>query len=1768
MANMRKKLETSGLLSRMVAGPAVQAILTGLEIVREGPQGLDGDVTFGLVEKLGFLDLDLIAPPSIEERAFYLAFEEEAGTRIGFRLAVSLNEGPQKPLFKLVSSAPGKALIAAQVAPDGETLTPMQGATTQLLGADAYLVIQGRVGGAAEIKLSPNRNPPDDVLTLKLDPQAALLGSSRFGFAFPQGLALDLSDTAKANGPTVIDGTPITTPADTAAWRGIVVRNAKLFLPKGVPFLGGHAVNAHVQVGLAPTPGIDLVIHTTIPAQGQRPAIGVRIECRDPTATGLAGFVPTLVEMTMELPLDGRQETFDGGTFKLGAGKPVRVRATYARKPAPPATPDTAEFGIAIESQGAAGLVRIDSSDGNIGAKIAVTAATIATALIAENDLNETASDGDASGAYLDKILLFAGALSSFLESGQVVLHRAEVVTTGGVLPVGKLMRLKIDYSVAATITGIDVGLMSLQMQPNQPLRVRVREVILTIDPERAGVKMFQFDYTKSSLEVEDPGGWKVKGPGSLFDVLGTRSGRGSMWIEVDLRFKLDLGPVKVSGVTIRATLDAQGKLSASWRGLEASIALAPMIDGSGGVHLDDHGWSATLRATITPLNVGALANVQQTQDMVKLALGVDLPGPIPLGNTGLGIYGLGGVFAANGKPKPVPPGTDPVQHQLNWDYRENGSFVPAEAFSFGLEAVIGTAVDMGYAFSARTGIFITTPEFALRGSLNGKFMGKRVKITREDEGGTGIQAKGVIVVDPNDGVTIAIEGTYKIPEILEIIVPIGARFPKNSADWYIHLGADGWSPPPGGASEGRERGPVRAILLPNLIGQQADAYIMFRGSGITSWPRGGAKSVAQDTFITAFGFGFDIVMGVKPVVWAEVFARADILISTNPMTLVGLGRIGGSLHVGLFSVGVDAHVHVFVVEGKKPYFFAEVCGKVDLVFDTVRKCVKLSFNTIPDADLPAPDHPLDSARGQFLVDDTYRAIAPLARTRGEAAVVWPDAIPLLTFTTAPNVLSLVAAQFPGVKEYPESVRARTLGGDLLKYDWELIDLALIDATDSGNELLVAGPMSHAWVPGKFGDAGKQAQPAELALLTPFGDLWLNALGDAGASLPHKPLDERANICQIRVSPLYGWALGAAATGQAGAWRMPPDPLSSNPLQSQVRATVELFVVGATIDGGRMLLETDTASLLPSPFGFAQPRVHTFASAMLDDRAFSAYLDCGAVTVPPDTPFALDERYLQHELSIVADEPLTQAKLWLVVDQAHWVDSATGTNRVKVVDGGGQSWAVDAERDLGNGYVASRWRPGAAAAVSVVTVRAPAAMSVGVIAIGGITATADKTASARNAATQAEAEKLKQAAQAGPPPPGAGPATTMRCVLKAGKTYRLDVTMRWSGTLSQVDENGNTVVIREQLANGPTDVKRSYWFKTAKLGGSTDVVSGSAAFVEHMYKKRDLFDPNMLVRHLRGYEPAQSELHRFADDPVRVHFAHGHVAALAKSYGFKLECGIRRLDVKETVEPDQFISPILLAPQSSMLMTGPEKLIAEAYLKSPCVLPTPGVVLHAPVSLTRNVWYEVFVRATSTTPATVAHGRIPGVSFRTSRWGGGEEMMKALEFPTTGAAGHAHGGAMIRVGAALAAKSAMDDDAAFDTMLTDLGLDGWPAATEPRVSLLWREAGGQWRCAGVLLESPEPIHRPGRFEVNGLRLRMGLALVTFDIHMRDRSGSRVLLATTAPFVPRKSRQLVFQPLRPPALGLDCTDLPIGQPSKSLQGWIDVPLRPSFAEEAA
>jgi hypothetical protein len=80
MANMRERLDGEKLLSRMVAGSAVQAIHTSLQIVssqQEGPQREKGVAKFGVVENaLGVFDLNLI-PPN-DPRTYSLTFEVEA----------------------------------------------------------------------------------------------------------------------------------------------------------------------------------------------------------------------------------------------------------------------------------------------------------------------------------------------------------------------------------------------------------------------------------------------------------------------------------------------------------------------------------------------------------------------------------------------------------------------------------------------------------------------------------------------------------------------------------------------------------------------------------------------------------------------------------------------------------------------------------------------------------------------------------------------------------------------------------------------------------------------------------------------------------------------------------------------------------------------------------------------------------------------------------------------------------------------------------------------------------------------------------------------------------------------------------------------------------------------------------------------------------------------------------------------------------------------------------------------------------------------------------------------------------------------------------------------------------------------------------------------------------------------------------------------------------------------------------------------------------
>jgi hypothetical protein len=111
-------------------------------------------------------------------------------------------------------------------------------------------------------------------------------------------------------------------------------------------------------------------------------------------------------------------------------------------------------------------------------------------------------------------------------------------------------------------------------------------------------------------------------------------------------------------------------------------------------------------------------------------------------------------------------------------------------------------------------------------------------------------------------------------------------------------------------------------------------------------------------------------------------------------------------------------------------------------------------------------------------------------------------------------------------------------------------------------------------------------------------------------------------------------------------------------------------------------------------------------------------------------------------------------------------------------------------------------------------------------------------------------------------------------------------------------------------------------------------------------------------------------------------------------------------------------------------------------------------------------------------------------------------------------------------------------------------------------------AGPSWLCAGLLLESPEPIDRPGRVQLNALRLVMSpLPAGTFDIRRSDRSRSRLLWICSTPFTPRRWLQpKLFAPpvWKWPSLQLELVDKVNGA---LLTGAVQVPLVPSFAGEA-
>lgn len=305
--------------------------------------------------------------------------------------------------------------------------------------------------------------------------------------------------------------------------------------------------------------------------------------------------------------------------------------------------------------------------------------------------------------------------------------------------------------------------------------------------------------------------------------------------------------------------------------------------------------------------------------------LGVELPAGIPLAQTGLGLYGVAGLFALQMEPdkgkrkpdgslefpdeawyaiQPAPswyhraaPGDQPGVTNLRKWRNEKGSL------ALGAGVTIGTVADNGFAFAGRflLGIIFPGPILFIEGRAN--LLKERASLRSEP------LFRSMAVLDARAGsFLVGLDAQYKIDDtgaLIEIGGGAEAFFDfHNPNAWHLYLGID----------EPRERR-IRAEIIQRIF--EANAYFMLDAQRLRTgawvgydkdwkfgpldiqleaWIEGGANLSWKPVYLSgylwlygrirarAFGFGFDLGANARfdAGVFDPFFVRAELSVSVD----------------------------------------------------------------------------------------------------------------------------------------------------------------------------------------------------------------------------------------------------------------------------------------------------------------------------------------------------------------------------------------------------------------------------------------------------------------------------------------------------------------------------------------------------------------------------------------------------------------------------------------------------------------------------------------------------------------------------------------------------------------------------------------------------------------------------------------------------------------------------------------------------------------------
>ncbi|GAA2041615.1 hypothetical protein GCM10009819_29510 [Agromyces tropicus] len=1533
--------------------------------------------------------------------------------------------------------------------------------------------------------------------------------------------------TAALTGDVVIEGRPHKMATIAAPALGLAPSSPHLLLPSGI----GLSVPSPLR--LSARNALEVVLPDALPLLGGLvvPAdlafdggaieaeVPVRLRDPDPTVDGalawrtgpdadLRDLVPVSVSLALTLP--------DGPLGPLPTGDPrIRLRVQASR---PVEAPAALRLAVGVDSDAPEGIVHVPHAP---SAKVPGAVVALAPGVLAET-----------GGAAASVAALLAGAAfaQAVTTAGGYTVHSADIeaATADGRLS----LRLDVSGSVSIAPWAVSTFL-KISMDAARPMRVRWREVRATIDPSRTGAEAVRLDFADARAEILDPGGWRVETAQNLFEIIGTRSGSGSTWFEVDLRFTYDLGPVRVRGATVRATWDG-GTVRYGMRGLEASIEVPGLVSAGGAVSLVD-GIEVVLWAELIPLGAsGFLVFRTATEGGVtryEFALGVDLPVPIPLGPTGLSLYTVAATFGSNSAMPALDP-ADPLLALRKWQPWD--ALVTREGeLTLGAGVVVGTGPDAGFAFNALGSFGIQLPDAALRIALDARFLHARQKASdlprlREHADGVdaGLQLFGGLAVSGSE-VVVGVLGRYDIPHVLSIRVPVVGRFPFGSSAWFLHAGSD--------QVGGRTPAPLSATVFPGLDPLQVEGhgFVMIDGGGI---PNVAGTGTDLGGFAVAVGAGFTKTYGVRPVLWAEVSAEFVAGIGTRPFMLWVTAKLRGGAGIGPFSVGVDTTITIQIGPDTRVDVAFSICVSIDLWLTTLRGCIEIGTLDSDPADAPVPaddDWPFPTSAladgiGRIHVEGVATAEPPVASTNPAppdwkaVPTVWPDAIPLLSFPIAPVV------EAPGVPLPGGTQNGGITGSGTYRFRWVLADLALERIGDDG-AVAASVPLGNSAWQAAPEDVAVTSGLRQLALLTTSRGVSLIHQSPRYTGLDRHPMRGVAGLCGWDPVLARAWSFGIDAVPDgSGGWHVPGGygefaPLSLAQFSRPIGFTTDWRI--------ELLGEFGEIPALMAPSG-----PYRFDRALeVEDAAMAGALATGA---PAETaPWHPDQPELLQTLTVTFDEPVADGALYLLA-RAPSSDLVEGAHPADArVDGGIQPVppeVIDRFGDDGDRFVVRFDLPFGS---STLTWTPPWQVAADVLGLHAIAVTVADLATTARSSTRGIVDRDRQDADA--------PWNT-RTMLKAGSNYRIRVTLRWERL-----HDG------EAVAFVPPDVARTvhWFFRTAPPRPVADHAADapwkdlrSPVSAVAVALGRKTFDLSSVQRYFDRYSVADGASHVFTTDVPEARFFAVHVAQLADVYGRRPVLVLRRTDRPRAADDPP--GPTMLA-HGAKIAGSLGMLVAEAAHGLGCTVPPPGITLRWPGGLERNASYELSVAfANGVEPVRSGDPELAGVTFSTSSFTGPEELMRSFGFVTVSqaaavAAAHSTGD-LPAPGGPPGGPTVLTGDAAFEDALDGLGVDPGGAGIASRSTVLWCRLDEGWAVRGLLLESAEPLIRDGgrRMALQGARVG-GTEL---PIRRFNRTGTRALWLTADPVVPAG----------PSVIAVDATE-----PGTAITSRLTVPPAPRF-----